>query len=246
MSSLKDRVGVVTGAASGIGRASAIALAKQGAALVIADVNAAGGNETCEEIRRSGGQAVFLETDISSAEQCERLAAAAVKHFGKLDLAVNNAAVQGPTALLADYPLDGWAKVIGVNLSGVFYGMRAQIPLLQKAGGGTIVNITSISGLISFTHQSGYVAAKHGVVGLTKAACNEYGPLGIRCNCIAPGATETAMLPNGASKEFLDALPSRRSAQPREIAAAVVWLSSEASSYVNGVCLPVDGGYLVT
>ena len=173
------------------------------------------------------------------------MAAAATRHFGRLDLALNNAAIQGPSAPIAEYPLDGWATTLGINLSGVFYCMRAEIPLLLAGGGGAIVNVASISGLISFPNQSGYVAAKHGVVGLTKAACNEYGPLGIRCNAIAPGATETPMLPGGISREFRDVLPARRAAQPEEIAAAAVWLCSPASSYVNGACLPVDGGYLV-
>lgn len=245
MNSLAGKVGIVTGAASGIGRAAALAFAREGVALVLADRDEAGGAATCKTVLDAGGRAIFLATDVSDAEACVRMVAAASHHFGRLDLALNNAAIQGPYAPIAEYPLDGWAATLGINLSGVFYCLRAEIPLLLASGGGAIVNVASISGLISFQNQSGYVAAKHGVVGLTKAACNEYGPLGIRCNAIAPGATETPMLPGGISAEFRDVLPARRAAQPEEIAEAAVWLCSPRSSYVNGMCMPVDGGYLV-
>jgi NAD(P)-dependent dehydrogenase (short-subunit alcohol dehydrogenase family) len=242
---LVDRVGIVTGAASGIGRASAIALAREGASLVLADMTVGAGQEAADEICRSGGQAIFVETDVASAAQCKRMVSAAMERFGKLDLVVNNAAILGPMAPLIDFPLDAWSKTIAVNLSGVFYCLQAEIPILAKAGG-TIVNIASIAGLTGFPQQSAYIAAKHGVVGLTKAVCVEYGPQGIRCNCIAPGSTATPMITNAASPEFFDALPARRIGQPQEIADAVVWLSSDASSYVNGICLPVDGGYMAT
>jgi NAD(P)-dependent dehydrogenase (short-subunit alcohol dehydrogenase family) len=245
MSSLSGKVGIVTGAANGIGRASALALAREGAALVLADRDEAEGAAACRAIAAAGGAAVFVATDVSDPAACLRMAAAAREHFGRLDFALNNAAIQGPAALLVDYPLDGWAATLATNLSGVFYCLRAEIPLMLASGGGAIVNVASISALISFQHQSAYVASKHGVLGLTKAACNEYGPRGIRCNAIAPGATETAMLPGGISTEFRDALPARRAAQPEEIAEAAVWLCSPCSSYVNGACLPVDGGYLV-
>lgn len=245
MSDFAGKAGLVTGAANGIGRATALTLSRRGASLILADRDRAGGEAVAAAIRYGGGEAHFIETDVSRLEDCERLVDAARRRFGRLDIAVNNAAIIGVLAPLAEHPISAWHDTIGVNLTGVFYCLRAELPLMLESGGGSIVNLTSIAGLIATPNQTAYIAAKHGVVGLTRSVCTDYGASGIRCNAIAPGATETAMLPGGIiSDEFRAALPARRAGKPEEIADAIVWLCSPASSYVNGVCFPVDGGYL--
>jgi NAD(P)-dependent dehydrogenase (short-subunit alcohol dehydrogenase family) len=248
--SLEGKVGLVTGAASGIGRAIALAYARAGAAVLASDVDTAGGEATAALVREAGGRALFLAADVASAQDCEALVARCLDEFGRLDAACNNAGIGGELAPLADYPLAAWDKVIGVNLSGVFYGMRAQIPaLLRNDAGGAIVNVASILGQVGFAGAPAYVAAKHGVVGLTKVAALDYAARGLRVNAVGPAFIRTPMieplLQDEATRALLTAQhPVGRIGRPEEVAELVLWLSTPAASFVNGSYYAVDGGYL--
>jgi len=246
--SLKDRVALVTGAGSGIGREIAYQLGAQGARVVVSDIDDRGGDETVATLRERDAEAIFVHADTSKPADHEALVAAAVKAFGGLDIAVNNAGIGGPSAPVGEYPLDGWDKVIAINLSGVFYGMRYQLPAMISRGGGSIINIASILGAVGFRSSSAYVAAKHGVVGLTQTAALEYGPQKIRVNAVAPGFIRTPLVENSMSAEALGALAGMhalgRLGESSEIAELVTWLASDRSSFVTGAYLPVDGGYL--
>ncbi|MCB1977955.1 MAG: SDR family NAD(P)-dependent oxidoreductase, partial [Burkholderiaceae bacterium] len=171
---LKDKVALITGGSSGIGRAVALAWAREGAKVVVSDVDRGGGEETVGQVRTAGGEAIFIAADVGKPEECEALVRGAVEKFGRLDIACNNAGIGGPQAPTADYPLDGWAQVIGINLSGVFYGMKYQLPTMLKNGGGAIINMAPILGAEGFSGAPPYAAAKHGVVGLTQTAALEY------------------------------------------------------------------------
>ncbi len=250
MTDYRGKTAMVTGAASGIGRATALGFAKAGANVVAADVNATDGATLIEEIRGLGAEGVFVAADVARAEDCERIVATAKGRFGRLDAAFNNAGISGDhgRSLLADFPLDLWQKVIDINLSGVFYCLKYQIPLMLENGGGAIVNTSSVAGQISFKNTPAYVAAKHGVVGLTKAVCNEYAEFGIRCNAVGPGFIRTAMFEpifNSPVRPVFEKMtPQGRFGEPREIADTVLFLCSPAASFVNGAYIPVDGGYL--
>ncbi len=245
---LKDKVAIITGGGSGIGEHTAKLYAKHGASIVIADVDEKGGNRVIDEIKKDGGKAIFVKADTSNPNDSKKSVDAAVSEFGKLDIAVNNAGIGEPQAPIGDIDIEGWNKVIAVNLSGVFYGMHYQIPAMLENGSGAIINMASILGSVGFATSSGYVAAKHGVVGLTKNGALEYASKNIRVNAIGPGFIRTPLIDENMSDEQQEQLaglhPIGRLGKPEEVAELCLWLASEKSSFVNGSYYPIDGGYL--
>lgn len=247
MKTLEKRSAIVTGAGSGIGREVALLYAAEGAKVAIGDVNEKGGNETVSMIAKNGGEAFFYKCDTSKSLECEALVKATVERFGGLHLACNNAGIGGPAAPTGDYPIDGWDKVISINLSGVFYGMRYQIPAMLKSGGGSIVNMASILGAVGFRNSVAYVAAKHGVIGLTQNAALEYAAENVRVNAVGPGFIKTPLLDvmDAAALKYLEGLhPIGRLGKPEEVAELVLFLSSSKSSFITGSYYTIDGGYL--
>ena len=248
MKSLENKVAIVTGASSGIGEAIAIKLAEEGAKVIVSDINEEGGKKVVEQITSNGGEAFFIKADTSSPEENEKLVTETVKHFGKLDIAVNNAGVGGPAQVTGEYPIDAWDKVIAINLSGVFYGLRYQIPAILANGGGSIVNMASVLGQVGTKLSPAYVAAKHGVVGLTKAAALEYAEQKIRINSVGPGYIKTPLLVKHLSDDQMEGLiaqhPIGRLGESSEIAELVAWLVSDKASFVTATYYAADGGLL--
>jgi NAD(P)-dependent dehydrogenase (short-subunit alcohol dehydrogenase family) len=248
---LAGRVALVTGGASGIGRATALLLAARGARVVVADLDAEQGSGVVAEIAGAGGEAAFVTTDVTDPVQVQAMVDAAVGRWGGLHIAVNNAGTSGTYAKLADQPLEDWNRTLAINLTATFLCVQAEVAALRDAGGGSIVNVASAAGLIGFANLPAYVASKHGVVGLTKSVALEVARKGIRVNVVCPGTVRTPMLRGFAgSDEAIDAMaapsPIGRAAEPDEIADAIVWLCSDASTYVTGTALSVDGGVLAT
>ena len=248
MKLLENKVAIVTGAGSGIGREIAYKFADEGAKVVVSDMNEQAGRETAGVIADKKGASFFVKADASIPKECEMLVEQAQKKFGQLNVSVNNAGIGGPSAPVGDYPIEGWDKVLSVNLSGVFYGMRYQIPAILKAGGGSIVNIASVLGQVGFENSAAYVAAKHGVLGLTQNAALEYGPKKIRINSVGPGFIKTPLLEKNMTDDARAALvklhPMGRLGESAEVAELVLWLSSDKASFVTGSYYAVDGGYL--
>lgn len=251
MASLSGKVGLVTGAGSGIGRATALLMAQRGANVVVADMADDHGAETVKMIEAAGGTAAFVHADVTDPAQVDAMVRFAVDTYGALHLAVNNAGIGGPAGLMGEYPVDGWDKVISINLTGVFLCMRAELPAMVAAGGGSIVNISSILGFVGFAQSCAYVAAKHGVIGLTQNAALEYATQNVRVNSIHPGFIDTPLMAAGGIEkgtETWDFIASKhamnRFGRAEEIAAPVVWLLSDEASFVTGSQYVVDGGYL--
>lgn len=247
MSLLSNKVALVTGAGSGIGKAIAEAFAREGAKVVISDINEEHGNETVAVIKNSGGDAFFFKADSGSAEDNRKLVEATVAQYGKLDIACNNAGIGGPAAPTGDYEIEAWNKVIAVNLNGVFYGCKYQLLQMEKNGGGSIVNIASIHGTVAAPNSPAYTATKHAVVGLTKNIAAEYGQKNIRCNAVGPGYIKTPLLDQNLDDASMKAIAAKatmnRLGTAEEIAELVVFLSSDKASFTTGAYYIADGGY---
>lgn len=248
---LKGKVALVTGGTSGIGRAAALQMAGAGAKVVVAGRRRNEGEQVVAEITAAGGEALFVTTDVTEESQVEKLVATAVERFGGLHIAFNNAGVLSPPGVrVTDNTVSAYRQVMDVNVLGVVLGMKYQIPALQKSGGGSIINNASILGVVGTPGASLYVASKHAVIGLTRAAALEWARRGIRVNAVAPGAVETEMIREltqggdpAARAAVIRMHPLGRMAEPREVAAAVMWLASDQAAFVTGAVLPVDGGY---
>jgi NAD(P)-dependent dehydrogenase (short-subunit alcohol dehydrogenase family) len=248
---LKNKVALVTGASSGIGRATALTFAREGARVVVSDVDIGQGEATAAMVRAQGGEAKFVHADVGKPADSQALVSATVGLYGRLDIACNNAGIGGPVAMTADYPIDGWEKVLNINLSGVFFGMQAQLAAMLKNGngGGSIVNVASVLGSVGGPRSPAYTAAKHGVIGLTQTAAWEYGAKGIRINAVGPGFIHTPMVHNletdpAASAALIAAHALGRLGRPEEVAELITWLASDRASFATGGFYPVDGGYL--
>ncbi len=245
------KVALITGGGSGLGRAAARLLAERGARVVVADVDDEGGARTVADCEAAGSEATYVHTDVTRDDELAAAVATAVDLWGSLDVAINNAGINGPTKLVADYTPEEWNGVIAVNLNGIFHGIRHEVPQMVKQGGGAIVNTSSGAGLVGFPMLPAYVASKHAVLGLTKAAALAYVRDGVRINAVCPGSTRTPLLEGFMSqspeieKAIAQSAPIGRLATPDEIAEAMVWLCSDAASFVVGHAFAVDGGAVI-
>jgi len=244
---LKGKVALVTGGGSGIGEACAIMLAHRGAKVAVLDQNIEAAERVTQQIKSSGGQANALRVDVSDEGQVSKAVDEVISQFGALHIGVNNAGIGGDQAPTAEQTIAGWRKVLSVNLDGVFYCMRNEIPAMIKSGGGSIINMASILGQVGYANAAGYVAAKHGVVGLTKSAALEYGTKGIRVNSVGPGFIKTPLM-SAVPKEALEPIAQlhalKRLGESKEVATLVTFLASDEASFITGNYYAVDGGYL--
>ncbi|ELZ50492.1 short-chain dehydrogenase/reductase SDR [Halorubrum coriense DSM 10284] len=249
MKGIQDGVAVVTGGGSGIGRQSSLRFAEAGAKVVVADVDEDGGYETVELIEEAGGEAIFVNADVTDSDDVDSMVQTAIDEYGGLDFAHNNAGIADEGARLAEYDEEEWDRMIDINLKGVWRCLKAEIPEMIERGGGAIVNTSSVAG-VSANGSAHYVASKHGVIGLTRRATIDYAGEGIRFNAVCPGVIDTPMVQQAGedNSEEMDritaGIPADRLGDPQEIADAVVWLCSEEASYVMGQPIIVDGGLL--
>lgn len=246
---MNNKVALVTGAASGIGRATALAFAREGAHVVVSDTDIQGGNETVEQIAAQNGNALFVQTDVSVSTEVQHLIQQTIDRYGRLDYACNNAGIGGEAALTADYSEESWNKVISINLTGVWLCMKYEIRQMLEQGGGSIVNMASILGWVGFQTAPAYVASKHALLGLTKNAAIEYGKQNIRVNAVCPAFIRTPLIEKTMSEEQIAQVltplhPMGRIGTPEEVAELVIWLCSDKASFVTGGAYLVDGGYV--
>lgn len=247
---MKGKVALVTGGAAGIGRATALLFSEKGAKVVVADVTTEEGQDIADLIRKNGGEAIFVRCDVSKSKEVEALVNETAKTYGRLDYAFNNAGIEGKAAPTADCSEENWDRTVAINLTGVWLCMKHEIPQMLKQRAGAIVNNSSVAGIVGFAGLPAYVATKHGVVGLTKTAALEYAKQGIRVNAVCPGVIKTAMVERviggnpSVEAQFVAIEPIGRLGYPREVAEAVVWLCSDAASFVTGIAMPVDGGFV--
>lgn len=249
MKRLENKVAVITGASSGIGKETALLFAREGAKVVVSDIADEAGGKVVDEIREKGGEAIYVRANTAKPEDHEKLVEETLRAFGALHISVNNAGIGGKSAKVADYEVAEWQRVIDINLSGVFYGMKYQVPAMIKSGGGSIINVASILGQVGFATSAAYVASKHGVVGLTKTGAIDHAPDKIRVNAIGPGFIYTGLVNEQTmGKEVLQALEGKhalgRLGNPEEVAALNLFLASDEASFISGSYYPVDGGYL--
>jgi len=248
---LAGKVAIITGAGAGIGRATALLFAKEGAKVVVADRDSERGAETVSIIREDGGEATFIQVDVSKAADAERMARATVETYGKLDILVNNAGIytQGSVVEMTE---EDWDRILDVNLKGVFLCSKYCIPEMIKVGGGTIVNIGSEAGIVGIKNQVAYNVSKSGIIGLTKSTAIDFAAHNIRVNCVCPGTTETPLVkaalerapdPAAARRALEEVRPANRLGRPKEIAAGILYLASDESPYATGAVLSIDGGY---
>ncbi|WP_410764713.1 SDR family oxidoreductase [Haloferax sp. DFSO60] len=251
MKGIEGKVALVTGAASGIGRATALRFAEEGAKVVVSDVMVDDGEQVVHEITEAGGDAAFIRADVSKADDVAELVAGTVEQFGGLDFAHNNAGIEGAGAPLTEMSVEDFERVIDINLKGVFLGMKYEIPHLMERGGGAIVNTASVAGMTGGANLAHYYASKHGVIGLTRSAAMEVAGENIRVNAVCPGVIDTPMIERfthgdeEATEGLLAAEPMGRMGKPEEIASAVVYLCSDDASFVTGHPMVIDGGYVV-
>ncbi len=250
MKLFENKTAIVTGAASGIGEATALLYAAEGCNVVLADIDEAKGKMLLEKILQQNKKAIFVKTDVTNNNDCKNLVSKTIEAFGSVDIAFNNAGISGESNTIADMSIEGWNKIIAVNLNSVFYCMKYQVAQMLKQGKGVIVNNSSILGVVGFANAAGYVAAKHGIIGLTQTAALEYSSKNIRINAIGPAFINTPLLTNAGmnddvKKNILIPLHAiGRLGEANEVAELVVWLSSDKASFITGNYYPVDGGYL--
>jgi NAD(P)-dependent dehydrogenase (short-subunit alcohol dehydrogenase family) len=247
---MQGRIALVTGASSGIGRATALAFAARGARVVASDLAVAGGEETVSIIRDRGGHAIFVRADVSIPFEVQALLNRAEEVYGLVDYAFNNAGIEGATAPTAECTEENWDRVLGINLKGVWLCMKHELGQMLRKGSGAIVNCSSVAGLVGFAGIPAYAASKHGLLGLTRTAALEYAARGIRINAVCPGVIETPMIDRfvGGAPEARAAMvgmePIGRLGRPEEVAEAVLWLCDDSASFVTGIAMPVDGGFI--
>ncbi len=247
---MQNKVALVTGASSGIGQTTAVKFSREGAKVIAVDIQVGGGEETVRMIRETGGEAIFIKADVSRLNDVEEMISKTIERYGRLDIAFNNAGIDGEWAPTADCTNENFDRIININLKGVWFCMKYEIAQMLKQGVGVIVNTASILGLTGGENLPAYIASKHAVVGLTKAAALEYATAGIRVNAVCPGAILTGITEKHftadpqIAAQFISQIPLKRIGKPEEIAEAVLWLCSDAASFVTGHAMVVDGGQL--